>query len=184
MPSRRLLPPRRRADSPETGTFVWWVVMEVCTRWGLCYCLECHARKESHQTVCWPSLHLSLLIGPGVSISVDYFGPLVVTARRSSCILFSIVRFSRGAEMYAVNAAEFTTEDTADVLVNQYIRRWGCLVSLFSDTGSKSVRAACASSARPFGGTKRYHELPPPLRQRWCRARQLHNGPNARSGRK
>ena len=37
--------------------------------------------------------------------------------------------------MYAVSAAEFTAEGTADILVNKYIPPWGCPVSLFSDKG-------------------------------------------------
>ena len=35
--------------------------------------------------------------------------------------------------MYAVSAAEFTAEGTADILVNKYIPLWGCPASLLSD---------------------------------------------------
>ena len=37
--------------------------------------------------------------------------------------------------MYAVSAAEFTAEGTADILVNKYIPLWGRPVSLLSDNG-------------------------------------------------
>jgi len=73
--------------------------------------------------------------GPGIAISVDYFGPLPVTAKGNSYILLFTDRFSRRADMYAVSAAEFTAEGTADILVNKYIPLWGCPVSLHSDNG-------------------------------------------------
>ena len=37
--------------------------------------------------------------------------------------------------MYVVAAAQFTAAGTADILVNQYIPRWGCPVTLISDNG-------------------------------------------------
>ena len=59
--------------------------------------------------------------GPGIAISVDYFAPLPVTPKGNSYILIFTDRFSRRAGMYAVSAAEFTAEGTADILVNTYI---------------------------------------------------------------
>ena len=35
--------------------------------------------------------------------------------------------------MFAVNAAEFTAEGTANILVNRYIPLWGCPSTLLSD---------------------------------------------------
>ena len=119
--------------------FFWWVGMEVCTRWWVRHCLKCQARKTTRQTVRWPILSLPLPNGPGISVSVDYFGPLAVTPRGNSYILLFTDRFSRRADMYAVTGAEFTAEGTADVLVNQYIPKWGCPVSLLSDNGSQFV---------------------------------------------
>ena len=37
--------------------------------------------------------------------------------------------------MYAVSAAEFLAEGTADILANKYTHLWGCPVSLLSDSG-------------------------------------------------
>ena len=85
------------------------------------------------QTVRWPILSLLLPSGPGVAVSVDYFGPFPVTPRGNSYILLFTDRFSRHADIYAVSAAEFTAEGTADVLVSKYI--WGCPASLLSDVG-------------------------------------------------
>ena len=101
--------------------FFWWVGMEVCTRWWVPHCLKCQARTTMSQFFLWPILSLPLPNGPGISVSVDYFGPLAVTPRGNSYILLFTDRFSRRADMYAVTGAEFTAEGTADVLVNQYI---------------------------------------------------------------
>ncbi|CAB1103815.1 unnamed protein product [Ectocarpus sp. CCAP 1310/34] len=73
-------------------------------------------------------------------------------------------RFSRRADMYVVTAAEFTAEGTADILVNRYIRLWGCPLSLLSDNGSQfcskmsqavytrlAIRKVATSSYRPNG---------------------------------
>ena len=57
--------------------------------------------------------------GPGVAISVDYFGPLPVTPRGNTYILLITDLFSRGADMFPVTAPEFTAEGTANILVNK-----------------------------------------------------------------
>ena len=57
---------------------------------------------------------------PGISVSVDYFGPLPITDQGNSYILFFTDRFSRRADMFAVTATEFTAECTANIL-NRFI---------------------------------------------------------------
>ena len=109
--------------------------MSISTRWWLRHCLQCQVRKSSRQTARWPIFSLPLPSGPGIAISVDYFGPLPVTPKGNSYILLFTDRFSRCAEMYAVSAAESTAEGTADILVNKCIPLWGCPVSLLSDKG-------------------------------------------------
>ena len=37
--------------------------------------------------------------------------------------------------MYAITEAEFTASGTVDILVNRYIRFWGCPVTIISDNG-------------------------------------------------
>ena len=73
--------------------------------------------------------------GSGVSVSVDYFGPLPGTPRGSSYILLFTDRFSRRADMFPVTAAEFTAEGTANILMNQCIPLWGCPRTILSDNG-------------------------------------------------
>ena len=117
--------------------FFWWVGMEVCTRWWVRRCLKCQARKTSRQTVRWPVLPTPLPNSLGVAVSVDYFGPLPITARRNSYILLFTDRFSRRADMFAVTTAEFTAEGTANILVNRSIPLWGCPSTFLSDNGSQ-----------------------------------------------
>ena len=71
--------------------------------------------------------------GPGIAVSVDYFGPLAVTPRGNTYILLITDRFSRRAHMFAVTAAEFTAEGTPNILVNQCIPLWGCPRTIRSD---------------------------------------------------
>ena len=58
--------------------------------------------------------------GPGVAVSVDYFSPLPVTPQGNTYILLFTDRFSRRADMLPVNASEFTSEGTANILVHQH----------------------------------------------------------------
>ena len=89
----------------------------------MCRCLKCQARKTSRQTVPWLVLPKPLPNSPGISVSVDYFGPLPTTARRNTYILLFTGRFSH-------RVAEFTAEGTANILVNRYIPLWGCQSTL------------------------------------------------------
>ena len=73
--------------------------------------------------------------GPGIAISVDYVGSLPVTPQGNTYILLIAYRFSRRADMFAVTAAEFTPEGTANIRVNHYIPLWECPCSILSDNG-------------------------------------------------
>ena len=61
--------------------------------------------------------------------------PLPTTARGNTYILLFTDRFSRHASMYAVTAADFTAAGTADILVHDYIKHYGCPKRLLSDNG-------------------------------------------------
>ena len=115
--------------------FFWWIGMDVSARWWIRRCLKCQARKTSSQTIRWPILSLHLPNGPGITVSIDYFGPLPLTPRGNFYIILFTDRFSRRADMHAVAATQFTAAGTADVLVDQYIPLWWCPVMLVSDNG-------------------------------------------------
>ena len=109
--------------------------MEACTKWWVRRCLKCQARKPSRQSIRWPTLSILLPNRPGISVSVDYFGPLPITARGNSYILLFKDCYSRRADMFAVTAAEFTFEGTANILANRFTPLWGCPLPLLSDNG-------------------------------------------------
>ena len=67
--------------------FSWRIDMSVCTRWWLCNCLKCQARKTSRQTVRWPIFTMLSPEGPDIAVSVDFFGPLPVAPRGNTYIM-------------------------------------------------------------------------------------------------
>ena len=101
--------------------FYWWIGMDVSARWWIRHCLHCQAPKTSRHTIRWPTLSLPLPDGPGITVSVDYFGPLPLTPRGNVYILLFTDRFSRRADMYDVSAENFTAAGTAYILLNEYI---------------------------------------------------------------
>ena len=139
----------------------WWVGMSICTRWWLRHCLKCQARKTPRPTVRWPVISIP---GPGIAVSVDYFGPLLVTPRGNTYILLFTDRCSRHVDMFAATAVEFTAEGTANILLNRYIPLRGCSRSTLSDNGLQfcfrlshvvyellGVRKIATSSNHPSG---------------------------------
>ena len=109
--------------------------MNICNRWWLRHCLKRQAQKISRLTARSPIISMPLPEGPDIAVSVDYFGPLPVTPRGNTYILFLTDRFSRRVDMFAVTAAEFAAEGTANILINRYIHLWGCPRSILSDNG-------------------------------------------------
>ena len=57
----------------------------------------------------------------GITVSVDYFGPLPLTPRGNAYILLFTDRFRHRADMFAVPAAQFMATGTADILIDKYI---------------------------------------------------------------
>ena len=78
---------------------------------------------------------MSLPKGPGITVSVDYFGPLPVTPRGNTYIMMFIDHFSRRTDMFLVTATEFTADGIANILVKQYIPLWRFPRALLSNNG-------------------------------------------------
>ncbi len=108
-------------------------------------------------------INIPLPSGPGEAISPDYFGPLPLTDNGCKYILLITDRFSRRAAMYAVSAAEYTAEGTADILVNDYIPKWGCPKSMLTDNGrqlcSELSRSVCSMLGIRKLSTSAYHAM-------------------------
>ena len=106
--------------------FYWWIGVSICNWCWFRHCLKCHARKTSRLTVRWTIISTPLPEGPGIAVSVDYFGTLPVTPRGNTYILLFTDRLSRRADMFAVTAAGRTAEGTAYILINRFFPLWGC----------------------------------------------------------
>ena len=61
--------------------------------------------------------------------------PPTLNASRHAYILLFTDCFSRRTDMYATTEAQFTASGTSDILVDRYIPRWRCPVTLLSDNG-------------------------------------------------
>ena len=134
--------------------FYWWIGMSVCTRWWLRHCLKCQARKTPPLTLRWPITPMPLPDGPGVTIIVDYFGPLLVTPRGNTCISLVTDRFSRRTDLFAVTAADFTAEGTANILANQHIPLWGSPRTILSDNDLQFCSKLSQAVDHPLGVRK------------------------------
>lgn len=89
-----------------------WIGMETCAKWWVRRCLKYYVR--------WSVLLIPLPNSPGISAVVNYFEPLPIAARGNSYILLFTDHFSRRADLFAVTAAEFTTERIANIPMNRY----------------------------------------------------------------
>ena len=95
-------------------------------------CDVCEAIKKPQQV---PRAPLgSLRSGaPGDFIATDYLGPFPVTDRGNRYILLLTDHFTKYVEILPV--PDMTAEVCASKIVNEFISRWGCPLTLHSDQG-------------------------------------------------
>ena len=70
---------------------------------------------------------------PGDCIATDYLGPLPITERGNRYILLLTDHFTKYVEIMAV--PDMTAEVCAARILNEYVSRWGCPLSIHSDQG-------------------------------------------------
>ena len=70
---------------------------------------------------------------PGACVATDYLGPLPVTDRGNRYILLLTDHFTKYVEILAV--PNMTAEVCAARILNEYVSRWGCPLSIHSDQG-------------------------------------------------
>ena len=129
---------------------------------------------------CWPTVSMHLPNSPGISVSVDYFGPLPITTRGNSYILLFTDRFSRGADIFAVTATEFTAERVANILVNRFsYPPLGMPINSSIRQRIPVLRTACNNRLQTFGYTQTHDKRPPSERKRRRRTCKPHHGTNA-----
>ena len=105
--------------------------MDICTWWWFRRCLQHQARTSFRQTIRCPIFSFPLPSGPDVAVSVDYSGPLPVTPLGNCYIvIFSSRIGSVGAQ--TCTPSRLGNEGAADILVNEYIRLFGCVRSASS----------------------------------------------------
>ena len=114
--------------------FYRWIGTDFSSRWWLRHCLKRQTRKTSRHTIRWPTFSLPLPNGPGVLVSVGYFGPLPLAPRGNAYILLFTVRFSRRVNMYATTEAYFTASSMDDILVDRYIPLWEGVLAVMYKT--------------------------------------------------
>ena len=82
---------------------------------------------------------------PGDCLATDYVGPLPVTPRGNRYILLLTDHFSKYVEIIPV--PNMTAAVCAEKILNEYIARWGCPLSINSDQGrtyeSKIFKELC-----------------------------------------
>ncbi|MBV2113481.1 MAG: DDE-type integrase/transposase/recombinase [Candidatus Thiodiazotropha sp. (ex Ctena orbiculata)] len=70
---------------------------------------------------------------PGDCVATDYLGPFPVTDRGNRYILLLTDHFSKYVEILPV--PDMTAEVCASKILNEFISRWGCPLSIHSDQG-------------------------------------------------
>ena len=132
-------------DHPSSGHFGINTTVERVKEQFFWYCLRrdvetyvkscsiCQHRKKPTKRPKAP-LKPFFANNPMEEISIDMLGPFPVSDRGNRYILNVICKFTRFAECYAV--PEISTPTIADVLVNQFMSRWGVPWEILSDQGA------------------------------------------------
>ena len=181
LPFDSFLPPRHHAHSANARAVL--LGMKICTWWWVRHCLKCQARKTLRLTVSWPIILMPLPEGPGIAISVDSFGPLPVTPRGKFYILLSPIVSAAEPTCWAVTAAKFTAEGTANIIINLYTPLRGCPRSIRSDNGLQLCSKLSHAMLEASWCSEYCHQLLLPQRQSWGGACEPHDARNAGNGR-
>ena len=122
----------------------YWYALKEDVNLHVLKCDICQADKKPLKT---PRASLgSLAAGaPGDCLATDYLGPFPVTPRGNRYILLLTDHFSKYVEIIPV--PDMTAEVCASRILNEYIARWGCPLSIHSDQGrtyeSKIFKELC-----------------------------------------
>lgn len=126
LPLDDCLPPWRHTR-PEKAQMVLLIDWYECLHSTVSsHCMKCQARTPPRLTVQRPLISISLQAEPGTAISLDYFGPFLVTRRGSTYTLLLTDRFSRCTDNVGITVAKFAAQGAANVLINRHISFWGC----------------------------------------------------------
>ena len=122
----------------------YWYALKEDVNLHILKCDVCQADKKPAKV---PRASLGSLPSgaPGDCLATDYVGPLPVTPRGNRYILLLTDHFSKYVEIIPV--PNMTAAVCAEKILNEYIARWGCPLSIHSDQGrtyeSKIFKELC-----------------------------------------
>ena len=134
----------RKKTKQKTLQRYYWYNLKEDVNLHIHKCDVCEADKKPNKV---PRAALgSLPAGaPGDCLATDYLGPFPVTAQGNRYILLLTDHFSKFVEIIPV--PDMTAEVCASKILNEYISRWGCPLSIHSDQGrtyeSKVFKELC-----------------------------------------
>ena len=120
---------------------VWWprMLKDVVKHVGECE--TCQRSKGVRQQL--PTQPVDVPYYPWSHVSVDHVGPLPTTDRGAVYLLVVVDRFTRYAEEFPMNT-DPTVADTAEIIVNNIVCRYGLMHVLQSDRGAPFVSQLAA----------------------------------------
>ena len=110
----------------------YWFAMKEDIRIYIQKCDICAMDKKPNKAPRAPLGHLPAG-APGDCVATDFLGPLPVTRRGNRFILLLTDHFTKYVEIIPV--PDMTAEVCANKILNEFISRWGCPLSIHSDQG-------------------------------------------------
>ena len=122
----------------------YWYALKGDVRLYIQKCDTCAADKKTNKVPRAPLGNLSAC-APGDCVATDYLGPLTLIDRGGRYILLLTDHFIKNVDILPV--PDITAEICASKILNEFISRWGCPLSLHSDQGrtyeSEVLRQLC-----------------------------------------
>ena len=113
-------------------TQFYWYQMREDIQTYIASCSMCGRNKKTSKKPRAPLSHLPVG-APMDRISTDLFGPLPITPRQNKYVLLLTDLYSKWVELLPIPDA--TAETCARVILNEFIARFGCPLSIHSDQG-------------------------------------------------
>ena len=131
----------------------WWPGMEACITEFCSRCVKCNTRATP---VPRPRASMGELYSdePFETISIDFLCGLPTTARGNKHLLVVCDHFTRWCEVFPV--PDMSAVTVADVIVNQFIARFGCPRRIHSDNAANFSGSLLTEVCRMLGVEKSF----------------------------
>jgi ribosomal protein L21E len=121
-------------------------------------CHSCQKYKYSNQSSSSP-LQMHIVHEPWHTIGIDIMGPFPATQRQKQYLLVVVDYFTRWVELFSLRTT--TSNDIANILIDEIICRWGCPTYILSDNGPQFISELftniCSSLGIRNKNTSNYH---------------------------